>query len=321
RMSMATISRPLASMRERMVPVSPRRTPSGLMRKKVLSVTTVIVTSTRPVSVVLAGQIATGDPAGEVPAQVQDVEPHHGEQDPADPHRPVHHPAGHRERGEREVERDRPRPALESTGDDHRHGQQAHEPHLPRLEVLAVVDPGDHREHQADHDRLEDERAGHDPPQALPRVDRRRVALAERARPVLPVRRGLLCHCASFPKRVRTAPAVTTDPVTSTPTPEVSSSAVGSGTPTRSSAALTASARVSTTWTRWAVKRSSAIRASSSASSARGEDARVTTTSSTTGSSAARNASVSFPSSMATTATRRRKSNSEVTASARARPP
>src|SRR5699024_1039511 len=172
-------------------------------------------------------------------------------------HRPVHEESrDHRESGQRDVHRDGPAPALQPRRHDHRHREHADEPHLPGLEVGTVVEPRDHREHETDHDGLEEERAGHDAAQSLPRVHRGGVCLPPAGGRAGGVAGLGVAHCASFPNRLRAAPAVTTDPVTRTPTPETSSWAVGSGTPTRSSAALTASGSVSTTWTRWEVNRS-----------------------------------------------------------------
>ena len=104
---------------------------------------------------------------------------------------------------------------------------------------------------------------------------------------------------------VRASPAVTTEPVTSTPDPPSCSSPSSAS---RTAVSIASSSRGSTA-TRSAPKTSTASAARSSAGSRRGEEFSVTTISSSTGSSAASMPRTSLSPSTATTPTSRRKEN------------
>ena len=92
---------------------------------------------------------------------------------------------------------------------DQQHGQPNQV--AQRYRVQSPADRAHHRYRQQHHDRLQDQRRGHHPPKALPGVRRRLVLGAIGAVRGL----GHFAHCGSRPNSVRTAPAVTIGPETS----------------------------------------------------------------------------------------------------------
>src|SRR5690606_41554366 len=166
--------------------------------------------------------------------------------------------------GEREPEL--PRPALQARRHEHGEGEPGDHRDAERGSALAEL--RQHQQGERHDDRLERERGGVHAPQTPERVGGG--------------------HAGSLPKRARASPAVTTDPVMTTPTPDSPPSSASSP------ACSTAVFSTGSTLTRSAPNTSAASAPSSSGSIARGEELAVTTTSCSTGSSSVRMPRTSF---------------------------
>src|SRR5690606_21808321 len=199
----------------------------------------------------------------------------------------------------------------------HQHQPGQHRHHGEPGAGNAPAELPHHRQREQEDDELENQGARHHPAQPLPRVPHARGRHRQTG---FVLRQLVLAHAGSLPNRARASPAVTTEPVITTPPPETGSWGweVSSASWT---AVSTASSNRGSTTIRSGPKTSLAMRANSSGFTARGEELRVMTTSSTTGSSAPRMPDASLSPSTPTTATSLRKENSELSVSASARAP
>src|SRR4051794_23012027 len=226
----------------------------------------------------LAWQQALRFAAPHFAAQIENQQPDAREDqaDEADGSR--HGPSGDKHHLNTEIHPDRPGAALQSC-QQHQHNRQPDQVGAGdrRQPAVGRRDDGQREQH---HDGFQDQCARHHPTEALPRV-----------RPGRPV--WLIAHSGSRPKSVRAAPAVTTDPVMTTPLPEKPSPPWPASS-TSAVAVSMASGRLADAITRSGPNRSSARVARLSTSRARGEPLLVTMIWSKAGSSAARMPSTSF---------------------------
>src|SRR5690606_25336700 len=188
------------------------------------------------------------------------------------------------------------------------HRQPAHQPAGDAGQPVAQ--PVDDRQGKAEGDGLHHQRSGHHPAEALHWV----------LRGLFPLRDGVLAHAGSSPSRVRASPAVTTEPVISTPPPDSSCSTVAPSS-TRLTAVSNAVGKSGSATTRSSPKSSLASLPSCPPGMARGDELRVTTTSCTTGSSASRMPRASLSRMIDTTSASLRNANSPSSASATAAAP
>src|SRR3954453_12938486 len=258
RSSIATIVRPLASNRDSTSPTRPRRTASGLIRRRVRCDMAVSLVLGPPL---LLGHLSLG--LLDVDAASQEVRrpPQGGEHGAEEEHRRDHETQRERHHLHQPAQRVAD-PSAEQPGRDHaEHRQAGAETQRPgRTEVRH---PDGHHAGEEQHHRLEAE-------------DRR--AHRPLGRPLHALPRGL-----SIP---RASPPVITEPVT-TPPPEPIASPNTPPSSARVAACSMASSSRGATYTRSMPKTPRAPSASSSAGSARGLEFWVQTTAASTGSKAA----------------------------------
>src|SRR6185312_16119415 len=185
---------------------------------------------------------------------------------------------------------DRPRSPLDAPK-QHQHYGESDEV-TGRQRRQPVVGGGDNGQRQQHYDRFQDQRARHDTAEALPWVRSRLagdIGLTSRLAGDIGLtsrlagdtglgglRLRLLGHSGSFPNSVRAAPAVTTEPVITTPAPPNPSPSLPDSS-TSAVAISIASGSVAAVTTRSGPNRSSARNARASTSSARGDPLWVTT--------------------------------------------